>query len=80
MPPCPPAPSVRDTQPRTELRRATGRFQIKALKKKIRQVEELEVKVAGGGVVPTEEQRQKLDRKPGLLAELAEVSGSLRRF
>lgn len=56
------------------------RFQIKALKKKLRQVEELEAKVAGGGVVPTEEQKQKLDRKPGLLAELAEVSDSLRRF
>lgn len=48
-------------------------LQIKALNKKIRQVDELEAKVAGGGVVPTEEQRQKLARKPALLAELAEV-------
>lgn len=47
--------------------------QIKALNKKIRQVEELEAKVAAGSVVPTEEQRQKLARKPALLAELAEV-------
>ncbi|CAN0409232.1 unnamed protein product, partial [Pylaiella littoralis] len=46
---------------------------IKALNKKIRQVEELEAKVTGGNVVPTDEQRQKLARKPTLLAELAEV-------
>lgn len=49
--------------------------QIKALNKKIRQVEELEAKVAAGGVVPSEEQRQKLARKPALVAELAEVRG-----
>lgn len=48
-------------------------LQIKALNKKIRQVEELEAKVTGGNVVPTDEQRQKLARKPTLLAELAEV-------
>lgn len=47
---------------------------MKALNKKIRQVEELEAKVAAGGVVPTEDQRQKLSRKPALLAELAEVT------
>eukprot|EP00903_Cladosiphon_okamuranus_P015622 g14426.t1 len=46
---------------------------MKALNKKIRQVEELEAKVAAGNVVPTEEQRQKLARKPALLAELAEL-------
>ncbi|CAN0423937.1 unnamed protein product, partial [Ectocarpus fasciculatus] len=46
---------------------------MKALNKKIRQVEELEAKVASGEVVPTEEQRQKLARKPALVAELAEV-------
>lgn len=47
--------------------------QVKALNKKIRQVEELEAKVSAGSVVPTDEQRQKLARKPVLLAELAEV-------
>lgn len=48
--------------------------QIKALNKKIRQVEELEAKVASGDVAnPTEEQRQKLARKPLLMTELAEV-------
>ncbi|CAM9964200.1 unnamed protein product, partial [Ascophyllum nodosum] len=46
---------------------------VKALNKKIRQVEDLEAKVAAGEVVPSEEQRQKLARKPALLAELAEV-------
>ncbi|CBJ49282.1 conserved unknown protein [Ectocarpus siliculosus] len=46
---------------------------IKALNKKIRQVEELEAKVTSGEVVPTEEQRQKLARKPALVAELAEL-------
>lgn len=50
--------------------------QMKALNKKIRQVEELEAKVAAGSVVPTEEQRQKLARKSALLAELAEVRTS----
>lgn len=48
--------------------------QIKALSKKIRQVEELEAKVTAGEVVPSEDQRQKLARKGVLLAELAEVS------
>ena len=48
-------------------------LQIKGLNKKIRQVEELETKVAAGSVVPSDEQRQKLARKPALLAELAEV-------
>lgn len=47
--------------------------QIKALNKKIRQVDELEAKVAAGSVVPTDEQQQKLARKPALLAELADV-------
>eukprot|EP00752_Nemacystus_decipiens_P018166 g16298.t1 len=47
--------------------------QIKALNKKIRQVEELEAKVAAGTVVPSEEQRHKLARKAALLAELAEL-------
>ncbi|CAB1119553.1 unnamed protein product [Ectocarpus sp. CCAP 1310/34] len=46
---------------------------IKALNKKIRLVEELEAKVASGEVVPTEEQRQKLARKPALVSELAEL-------
>ncbi|CAN0548151.1 unnamed protein product, partial [Ectocarpus sp. 12 AP-2014] len=46
---------------------------MKALHKKIRLVEELEAKVASGEVVPTEEQRQKLARKPALVAELVEV-------
>lgn len=48
-------------------------LQMKALNKKIRQVEELEAKVASGEVVPSDEQRQKLARKPALVAELAEV-------
>lgn len=47
--------------------------QIKSLNKKLRQVEELEAKVASGDFVPSAEQRQKLARKPALLAELAEV-------
>ncbi|CAM9943860.1 unnamed protein product [Discosporangium mesarthrocarpum] len=46
---------------------------VKALRKKIRQAEELQVKVDAGEVQPSEEQRLKLSRKAALEAELAEV-------
>ena len=44
----------------------------KGLKKKIKQIDELAAKVAGG-LAPSDEQRDKLSRKPGLEAELAAV-------
>ena len=44
----------------------------KGLKKKIKQIDELAAKVAGG-LAPSDEQRDKLSRKPGLETELAAV-------
>ena len=48
----------------------------KKLKKKLKQVEELEKKVAGG-LAPSAEQREKLARKPQLVEELAAVEARL---
>ena len=48
----------------------------KKLKKKLKQVEELEKKVAGG-LAPSAEQAEKLARKPQLVEELAAVEARL---
>ena len=48
----------------------------KKLKKKLKQVEELETKVAGG-LAPSAEQREKLARKSALADELAAVEARL---
>ncbi|CAM9454982.1 unnamed protein product [Choristocarpus tenellus] len=48
---------------------------VKALKKKIRQVQELQVKVDSGEVQPSEEQLEKLERRAALETKLRELEG-----
>ncbi|CAM9237793.1 unnamed protein product [Phaeothamnion confervicola] len=45
-------------------------WKIKNLRKKIRLIDDLQAKVDSGGVAPSEEQAQKLSRRPALAAEL----------
>lgn len=65
-PPPPAAVDVNELGPEELAKKAKG------LKKKIKQIDELAAKVAGG-LAPSDEQRDKLSRKPGLEKELAAV-------
>ena len=66
----PPQPDVATMAPDELLK------EQKKLKKKLKQVEELETKVAGG-LAPSAEQREKLARKAALADELAAVEARL---
>lgn len=54
-----------------------GPRQIKRRVKTLRQVEQLQAKIASGEVDPNEEQRDKVARLPQLAAELAELEARL---
>ena len=58
------------------IRQAMATKKIQKLKKKLKQVEELEKKVADG-LAPSAEQREKLARKTALVDELAAVEARL---